>query len=98
MATLLFVMGGVKFSPEAKVALSRTGVAWGELLARHGAGDYGDVSEAQKRRNLENAPGKGGILSGYVLPDATRINIYTNIERSCTFVVVEGQSLTEVSE
>lgn len=98
MATLLFVMGEVKFSPEAKTALNKTGASWGELLARHGAGDYGDVTEAQKRRNLENAPGKGGILSGYILQDSTRINVYTNIERSRTFIVVEGQGLTEASE
>jgi hypothetical protein len=98
MRTLLFVMGQIKLSPEAKMVFQRTGAFWGELLARHSAGDYGDVTEAQKRRNLENAPGQGGILSGYVLPDATRINIYTNIERSRTFVVVEGQSLTEASE
>jgi hypothetical protein len=98
MATLLFVMGEIKLSPEAKGALNRTGASWGELLARHGAGDYGDITEAQKIRNLENAPGRGGILSGYVLPDTTRINIYTNIERSRTFVVVEGQSLTEATQ
>ena len=98
MATLLFVMGEIKLSPEAKAAFYRTGAFWGELLARHGVGDSGDVTEAQKLRNLENAPGKGGILSGYVLPDATRINIYTNIERSRTFIVVEGQSLTDASQ
>jgi hypothetical protein len=98
MRTLLFVMGEIKLSPEAKMALKRTGASWGELLARHGAGDYGDVTEAQKRRNLENAPGQGGVLSGYILPDATRINIYTNIERSRTFIVVEGQGLTDASE
>ncbi len=98
MAEVLLVMGEVKLSPEAKAALKRTGASWRELLARHSRGDYGDVTEAQKVRNLENAMGQGGILSGYILPDANRIIIYTNSERSFTFVVVEGQSLTSATE
>jgi hypothetical protein len=95
---MLFVMGEVRLSPEVKKTLNRTGTSWGELLARHSTGDYGDVSEAQKLRNLENANGRGGILSGYIVSDGTRINLYTNAERSFTFVVVEGQSLTDATE
>ena len=98
MELQLFVMGEVKISPEAKAALERTGTPWGELVAQHGAGEYGDISEAQNLRNRQNTAGQGGVLSSYNLPDGTRLNLYTNMGRDFTFIVVEGQALAEATQ
>jgi hypothetical protein len=52
-----------------------------ELIARHVAGDFGDVSESDAEANRQNiAIGTGRVLSAYTLADgATRLWVITNI-------------------
>lgn len=58
------------------------------FVARHAAGDWGDINEADKRANDEALQAGDRIMSGYQLPDGNRLWILTEADRSATTVIL----------
>ena len=88
-------MNGIKFSPGrivatpgALAALEASGEAPVPYLARHIAGDWGNVDEHDHHEN-ELSPIHGfRLLSAYTLNSGTKIWIITEADRSVTTVLL----------
>ncbi len=80
MSTVLFGLGQLVATPGALDDLNANGKTAAQLIERHIAGDFGDVSEADAEANRQDiAVGSGRVLSAYVLADGSRLWIITNI-------------------
>ncbi len=85
-----FTLGRVVATPAALELLGRCGKAPGEYLARHLAGDWGDL-DAHDRRENERALRTGArIFSAYETP-AGRCWIITEADRSSTCVLLPSE-------
>jgi hypothetical protein len=80
MRTALFGLGQLAATPGALDDLRANGQTAAQLIERHIAGDFGDVSESDAQANRQDiAAGTGRVLSAYVLADGARLWIITNI-------------------
>ena len=86
--TRKFALGQVVATPGALEAFSAAGQSAGEFLDRHAAGDWGDVSDEDKKENDDSVTGDLRILSAYRLKDGTKIWIITEADRSSTCVLL----------
>lgn len=59
------------------------------LLMRHSNGDDGDLSEADKARNVVAiASGEDRVFSSYVLPSGDKLWVITEWDRSMTTILL----------
>ena len=84
-----------KFEPGVMVATAgalqtilRVGKAPDEYITRHVAGDWGDLTDADKEENERALEQGTRLLSAYHLPDGTKIWIITEADRSSTTVLL----------
>ena len=84
----LFPLGHIVATPGALVALERVGVLVEALLDRHGRGEWGDLGEDDRQTNVQALTSGERLLSAYVLPDATRVWIITEADRSATTLLL----------
>ncbi len=61
------------------------------LLARHAVGDWGDITEEDRRENERAVAAGCRLLSAYTLRDGTRIWIITEADRSSTTILLPGE-------
>ena len=88
MPTARFPMGHTVATPGALEALACAGETALPFLARHAAGDWGELGQDDKAEN-ESALRDGlRILSAYRLADDTRIWIITEADRSATTILL----------
>lgn len=80
----LFFLGNVYITSRALGALGRSGQRPGEYVARHVVGDWGEVSDADKRANDAAVAEGTRILSAYTLTDGSRLWVLTEADRSIT--------------
>jgi hypothetical protein len=80
----LFDMGNIVATPGAIAALVESGTSPVELLARHIAGDWGDVSREDKALNDQSVKDGSRILSAYLLNTGVSVWIITEADRSTT--------------
>ena len=59
-----------------------------ELLARHVAGDWGDLDAADRRANEDALAADARLLSAYVLPSGVRLWVITEADRSATTLLL----------
>ena len=83
-----FSLGHVVGTPGAMAALVASGLSPGELLRRHAAGDWGDVSAADAKANDESLVGGERLLSSYRTSNGTKIWIITEADRSATTLLL----------
>jgi hypothetical protein len=62
-----------------------------ELLARHAAGDWGELDAEDQRANEDALMTGARILSAYVLPSGVRIWIITEADRSATTLLMPDE-------
>ncbi|MCG5076493.1 hypothetical protein [Paraburkholderia tagetis] len=87
----LFRPGRLLITPEAHQTLRLNGVPVISVVLRHIAGDWGIVSDDDKRQNdLSIAVGLR-LLSIYRLPDDSRLIVVTGWDRSSTTIELLGQ-------
>jgi len=86
----LFSLGQITATPSALEALGRAGVAADLLLAPHVQGDWGDLDEHDRHLNDLALSAGERLLSAYSLPDATRLWIITEADRSATTLLLPG--------
>lgn len=91
MSTRLFELGAVVATPGALDALRAANVSPAELLARHVAGDWGDVSADDRRENDFSVNRPLRILSSYILPTGERIWVITEADRSSTTFLLPSE-------
>ena len=87
----LFKLGKLLITPGALQALQASGDSpWG-ILARHMAGDWGEVDDEDKR--LNDAAVKDGtrVLSAYLTSQRTRIWIITEADRNATTILLPDE-------
>lgn len=82
----LFHPGRLLVTPAALAALRSNGVPVISVLLRHVAGDWGFVSDDDKRQNDLSVTAGLRVLSVYRLPDHTRILVVTEWDRSSTTI------------
>lgn len=84
MAAEKFQPGRIVATPGALAALEASGEAPIRYLARHIAGDWGDVDEHDRRENALSLIHGFRLLSAYTLTSGTKIWIITEADRSVT--------------
>lgn len=83
-----FDLGEVIVTPRASQLLAACGKHPDELLNRHRSGDWGDVTDAQRRLNDVGIKNKLSIVSSFDLDGANRVMIFTKADRSQTLMHV----------
>ena len=91
MATARFALGRTVATPGAIAALLRAGETPLPYLARHVAGDWGDVDQDDRAENETALKDGLRILSAYRLADNTRIWVITEADRSVTTVLLPDE-------
>lgn len=83
-----FALGRVVGTPGALALLARYDIAPQTLIARHAAGDFGNLQEPDWQANLDALNAGGRIVSAYAIgPDAV-IWIITEADRAATTVLL----------
>lgn len=82
----LFHPGKLLVAPAAIEVLRSNGVPVISIVLRHIAGDWGIVSEDDKRQNDVSIVAGLRLISIYRLPDQTRILVITEWDRSNTTI------------
>ena len=85
--TALFPLGRLSATPRALEALALAGQSPESFLRRHVSGDWGDLSEDDRRANLAALQAGARILSAYVTILGERLWIITEADRSLTTIL-----------
>ena len=88
MADARFTLGRIVATPCVLEAFQQTREAAVQFLARHVAGDWGDLTEDDKQENELSVREGFRILSAYHLSDGTKIWIITEADRSATTLLL----------
>ncbi len=82
-----FPLGQTAATPGALDALLDSGQSPAEFLARHAAGDWGDVCEEDRRLNDEALVDGSRILSAYRTAKGVKLWVITEADRSSTVIL-----------
>lgn len=85
---LLFPLGDLVATPGALSILENCGIIPMRLIARHGQGDWGDVSALDAQANADALSLGGRLLSSYTLAGDTKIWVITEADRSATTLLL----------
>lgn len=91
----LFEVGQVVLSKKCRKAI--TPFASYEGLARHQAGDWGEVSAEVKRRNMLALRDRQPLESEYTAPNGVKYTISTKADRSNTYIGLKNDCPQQVS-
>lgn len=80
--------GRLLATPGALAAFEATGERPERFLARHFAGDWGDVDESDEIANNEALKDGSRLLSAYELRNGTRVWVITEADRSATTILL----------
>ena len=83
-----FSLGQVLATPGAIQALNENGQDAMEFLNRHQRGDWGCLSDEDKRENDFSVEKELRIFSAYKLTDDTKIWLITEADRSATTILL----------
>jgi hypothetical protein len=81
----LFTLGEIVIRPRAALLLQNLAMNPASLFLRHVTGNWGDVSDDQRRANDEAVREGGRILSAYG-QGSMRIYVITEADRSATTI------------
>ncbi len=87
----LFPLGQVMATPGALAAFEEAGEDPATYLARHNAGDWGDLDDHDRQEN-EFSLGRGlRLWSAYILSTGVKFWIITEADRSATTVLLPSE-------
>ena len=90
--TPLFSLGQIVSTPGALSALGDEGTSSDALLQRHVTGDWGELSEEDRRENELSVKEGFRILSSYKLPrTGVKLWIITEADRSATTLLLPDE-------
>lgn len=81
-----FALGQVVITSTANQILDRCGTRAEDLLARHQAGDWGDITAQERQINNDGLSRNLSIISNYRVAGGHLLTIFTKGDRTCTFV------------
>ena len=84
-------LGQLAATPGAIAALTAARLAPTALLARHAAGDWGDVCREDAAENERSVRHGFRILSAYTLPTGDRVGVITEADRSTTTLLLPDE-------
>ena len=84
----LFPLGRIVATPGALDALQQAGHTAQEFLARHSAGDWGELSAEDRKENTFAVTRSLRLLSAYRLSTGVKIWLITEADRSATTVLL----------
>ena len=87
MATQL-QLGQIVATRGALAAFEESGEQPGKFLRRHACGDWGDLSEEDRKENEFSLVNGFRLLSSYTLSSGTRIWVITEADRSSTTLLL----------
>lgn len=87
----LFALGRVSITLTAAAALKSAGQTVVEFLARHCAGDWGQVEEEDAHDNNDSIVMGAQLLSEYILNTGVEIWIVTEADRSATTICLHHE-------
>lgn len=88
---LCFPPGGVSITDTAWAALARHHLTAIDLVRRHCFADWHDMTDTDRRSNLDALRDGGRIFSSYRVGDALRVWVITEPDRACTSVLLPGE-------
>jgi len=94
MTKALFPLGQIVATPGALSALGDEGIGSEGLLQRHVTGDWGELSEDDRRENELSVKEEFRILSAFKLPrTGVKLWVITEADRSpnLTFILIRGK-------
>lgn len=91
MSHVLFNPGRVAGTPAALELLAKHYVLPADLLDRHVRGDWGDLSEDDRRANDLGVKEGDRLLSAYSIYGEDRVWIMTEADRSSTLVLLPNE-------
>ena len=92
MTKALFPLGQVVATPGALSALGGEGIGSEALLQRHVTGDWGELSEEDRRENELSVREGFRILSSYKLPrTGVKLWVITEADRSATTLLLPDE-------
>lgn len=92
MTKALFSLGQIVATPGALSALGDEGIGSESLLKRHVTGDWGEMSEDNRRENELSIKEGLRILSAYKLPKTgAKLWIITEADRSVTTLLLPDE-------
>jgi len=86
---VMFELGQIVATPGVLAAASRGEIL--SALARHAAGDWGDVDDEDKTANDEALVTGARLFSAYSTSNGVRFWIVTEADRSSTVVLLLGE-------
>jgi hypothetical protein len=86
-----FPLGRTVATPGALAALGADPRQLLAILARHRAGDWGDLGEADRRENEFSLAHGFRLLSAYRLASGARVWIITEADRSATTILLPSE-------
>ncbi|MBN9519772.1 hypothetical protein J0H58_14820 [bacterium] len=84
-------LGRLVAPPGALAALDATGESPAGFLARHQGGDYGEVSDEDRKLNEAAVRAGERVLSAYRLRDGTAVWVLTEADRSSTTIMLSSE-------
>jgi hypothetical protein len=86
-----FELGQLAATPGALAALEESGEEPGTFIARHAAGDWGDLSEEDRNENEFSLLHGFRLLSSYRLRGGVKLWIITEADRSSTTILLPDE-------
>jgi hypothetical protein len=86
-----FNLGQLVATPGALSALEESGEQHSTFLARHLSGDWGDLSEEDRKENEFSLLHGFRLLSSYKLRNGTKLWIITEADRSSTTLLLPNE-------
>lgn len=87
----LFSLGQVVATPGALAALKESGESPAPFIARHVAGDWGELCDEDKSLNDEAVKDGTRIISAYCTAKGEKVWIVTEADRSVTTILLPNE-------
>ena len=89
--TARFELGQTLITPGARDAIEEAGQAPHEFLLRHGAGDWGELSDDDRKENELSVEHGFRILSAYTTSKGQRVLVITEADRRATTILLSEE-------
>ena len=87
----LFDLGQLVATPGALAALEKSGQSPMDFLSRHVTGDWGELSEDDRKENLFSLEKGFRLLSSYQTNAGERVWVITEADRSVTTILLPDE-------
>jgi hypothetical protein len=86
-----FNLGQLVATPGALAALEQAGQDANDFVLRHASGDWGDLSDDDRKENEFSLLHEFRLLSAYTLRNGVKLWVITEADRSATTVLLPGE-------